>query len=366
VENNSNLSLIVAQFFANCSIQSIQPLGQGHINDTYLLSLVGDTRSFVLQRKNHYVFTNIEGMMNNIQLVTQHIRQKLISEGQKDIDRKVMTYLTTLANQNYYQDVDGNYWTMCLFIDGQTIESVTSIHQANNAGLAFGQFQKYLNDLPGNKLIETIPNFHNGYARVSQFKQAIESDVKNRVKEVENEVAYLQSFTEEMLLIQHYLDTSVLPLRITHNDTKINNVLFDHEGNILCVIDLDTVMPGSILFDFGDTIRTLCNTGAEDDQDINNITFNKAYFDAYTQGYLTNAISFLTHEEIKLLPLSCLYMTWEQSIRFLTDYINGDTYYKIKYLDHNKIRTLAQNKYLQELVLNKDFMEETIYLYTQK
>jgi thiamine kinase-like enzyme len=352
---------IIRHFFSKAEVKSFKSLGNGHINDTYLVLLDTIEEAYVLQRKNHEVFKDIDGMMRNIQKVTQQIKEKLISEGAVDVRRKVMTYLPTSEGSNFFLDEDNNYWTICLFIENsRTIENVTQLTQALNAGKAFGKFQYYLKDLPGTELIETIPNFHNGIFRDQQLKTAIALNPQNRVEEVIDEINFLISMSEEMCGIQHAINNGELPLRITHNDTKINNVLFDINEEILCIIDLDTVMPGTILFDFGDAIRTLCNTGAEDEKDLANIDFHLPYFKAFTEGYLEEIKDFITPNEVAHLSLSCLYMAWEQALRFLADYINGDTYYKIKYPSHNKVRAQAQIKYLKTLIANRDILQNFI------
>ncbi|HMP29936.1 MAG TPA: aminoglycoside phosphotransferase family protein [Saprospiraceae bacterium] len=358
---------IIEQFISETGEVTIVPFGKGHINDTYLVKSGGSQIAYILQRKNHQVFKNIEAMMDNIQKVTSHIRQKLIAEGYIDYERRVMQYLKTRTNDNFYLDGDGNYWTMCLYIqNSHTIESVRDNDQAYSAGQAFGQFQQYLDDLPGESLVETITDFHNGYFRLKQLNEAVQIGIKSRISEMTDVIDFLQSKSDQMLIIQKNLESGVIPMRITHNDTKINNVLYDTQGKILCIIDLDTVMPGSVLFDFGDAIRTLCNTAAEDESDLIKIKFQKAFFESFTDGYLSLAQSFLTKEELGLLALSTLYMTWEQALRFMTDYLTGDSYYKVKYPEHNKIRTMGQVTFLKELFVHQNFLDSCIHQYTKK
>jgi hypothetical protein len=335
-----------------------KPFGHGHINDTYLIRTPGEIPDFIVQRKNHLIFKNIAGMMNNIILATNHIRKKLMAAGEADIDRKVMTYIPTADNKYFVKDEDGNYWTLFVFIrESHGIEEVSHPAQAFSAGKAFGHFQKQLSDLPGSLLIETIPNFHNGKFRLGQFTDAIAENRAGRVQMMQPVIDNLLSRALEMTQLQEWIDSGKLPLRVTHNDTKINNVMYDENDEILCIIDLDTVMPGSALFDFGDAIRTLGNTAAEDEPDLNRIDFNKHYFQSFTEGYLSESGNFLTEKERENLAFSCRYMIWEQSIRFLTDYLNGDTYYKIAYPEHNKVRTLAQLRYLEVMEANADFMK---------
>lgn len=360
--NDQKINYLLSSFGIRKKIKSWKPFGHGHINDTFLiLTTRHDTPDYILQRKNHLVFKDVPGMMNNIVLVTDHIRAKLQAAGEPDIDRKVMKYLSTTDGQYYFQDDSGNFWTLFLYVGySHGVETVTFPDQAFSAGKAFGKFQQQLSDLDGGELIETIPDFHNGKYRFHQFTDAIMFNKAGRRNEMKTVIDHLLERKEEMLKLQSWLDNGKLPLRITHNDTKINNILYDNDDNILCVIDLDTAMPGSILFDFGDAIRTLGNSAVEDEADLAKISFQHAYFEAYTRGYLSESNQFLTDLEKENLVYSCRYMVWEQAIRFLTDYLNGDTYYKIAYPDHNRIRTLSQLRYLEVLEENAEAMEQIV------
>lgn len=355
--NEQTVKNLLASFQLPVEITGWKPFGHGHINDTYLVTTPDHIPDFILQRKNHLIFKDVPGMMNNIVLATNHIRKKLLALGEAEIDRKVMTYIPDPAGNYYVKDSDGNYWTLFQFVrDCHGIEEVTNPAQAFSAGRAFGHFQLQLSDLPGSLLIETIPNFHNGKFRLKQFNDAIEADAAGRVAEMKPLIDKLLARADEMTRLQDWLDKGEIPLRITHNDTKINNVLYDKDDNILCIIDLDTVMPGSALFDFGDAIRTLGNTSTEDEPDLSRIGFNREYYKAFAEGYLSESKSFLTPLERESLAFSCQYMVWEQSIRFFADYLNGDTYYKIAYPEHNKVRTLAQVRYLDVMDENIEFM----------
>ena len=360
--NDQQLHQLLTSFGRTERVKSWKPFGHGHINDTFLIQTEGEnTPDYILQRKNHQIFKDVPGMLKNIILATSHIRAKLQSTGVSEIDRKVMTYQEASDGKYYVQDSTGNYWTLFLYIrDSYGIEEVKKPEQAFSAGRAFGNFQFQLSDLNGTLLIDTIPKFHNGKFRFWQFEHAIQNDVAGRVGEMKDVISRLLARSTEMTRLQEWLDDGSLPLRITHNDTKINNVLFDENDQILCVIDLDTVMPGSILFDFGDAIRTLGNNAVEDEPDLSKISFNAGYFEAYAQGYLSESVRFLTYLEKENLVYSCSYMVWEQSIRFLSDYLNGDTYYKIAYPEHNKVRTLSQLRYLEVLEENSDAMEKIV------
>ena len=279
--NEQKITGLLKAFSLPVEMTEWKPFGHGHINDTYLVKTAAHVPDFILQRKNHMVFKNVPGMMNNIVLATNHIRKKLLAAGEPETDRKVMTYLSDAANNYYVCDDEGNFWTLFLFVKGSHgIEEVTNPSQAYSAGQAFGHFQYQLSDLPGNLMIETIPNFHNGKFRLKQFEDAISANAAGRVAEMKTVIDRILARAAEMTLLQEWLDKGEIPLRITHNDTKINNVLYDEQDNILCIIDLDTVMPGTALFDFGDAIRTLGNTASEDEPVLEKINFNRGYYKA--------------------------------------------------------------------------------------
>ncbi len=360
--NNQLFSNLVAEFDINLNIKEIAVYGTGHINDTYLVkTLPDDAPDYMLQRKNHKIFKDVPGMMNNILIATNHIKEQLRTAGETEVDRKVMTYIPAKSGKMFVNDDQGNFWTLFLFIsDCRVVENIQRPEQAYNAARAFGHFQQQLSDLSGDKLIETIPNFHNGLSRLKDFHTAISNDAAGRVSENEVLIRKILTRSDEMTSLQRGLDDKTIPLRITHNDTKINNILFDQENNSLCIIDLDTVMPGSALYDFGDAIRTLGNKAAEDEPDLSKIIFNQEIYEAFAQGYLSKARSFLIPAEIDNLAFSCRYMAWEQAMRFFTDYLNGDTYYKTDYEGHNLIRTKAQIRYLEVLEEYSGVMEAIV------
>lgn len=360
--SNPIYSELINQFNIDLVINEIAPFGNGHINDTFLIrTLPAEAPDYILQRKNHKIFKDVPGMMNNIVIATNHIRYKLIADGEKDVNRKVMRYLPAKDGRMFVNDEDGNFWTLFLFIaESHGVENIQKPEQAYSAARAFGHFQLQLADLPGEKLIETIPNFHNGLSRLNDFKIAIAKDAAGRVKENQTLINKILDRSADMTSLQRWLDDKTIPLRITHNDTKINNILFDKDNNTLCVIDLDTVMPGSALYDFGDAIRTIGNKAPEDEPNLDNIAFNKEIFEAFAKGYLSEAKSFLTQMEIDHLSYSCRYMAWEQAMRFLADYLNDDIYYKTDYPGHNLVRTKAQIRYLEVLEENSAVMESIV------
>jgi Ser/Thr protein kinase RdoA (MazF antagonist) len=346
---------ILEQFELTDKAVSATPFGNGHINDTLKVITDKGEEKYILQRINHHIFTNVDMLQNNIHRVTSHIRKKQEEKGEDDIDRKVLTFLPAKDGKLYYFDGD-SYWRVCLFIPrSKSYEEVTP-ELSYEAGKAFGNFQAMLADIPEGALGETIPNFHNMEVRLRQFRDAIAENAAGRLDEVTELVGEIEKRAKAMCIQEDLYREGKLKKRINHCDTKVNNVMFDEDGKVLCVIDLDTVMPGFVLSDIGDFIRTGANTGAEDDEDLNNVNVDMDIFRAYTRGYMETAQSFLTPLEISLLPYGGRLLTYMQTVRFLTDYINGDTYYKTRYPKHNLQRTKAQFKLLQSLEANMEQM----------
>lgn len=345
-----DLNQIISKFDIKGSIEKTRPLGNGLINDTYIATTISpDTPDYVLQRINHKIFTNVEILQHNIEAVTRHIRRKLESAGETDIDRKVLTPTPLKSSPNTYYFDGENYWRVSTFIPRtKTFEAVTP-ESSRAAGEAFGKFQAMLADAD-ESLEETIPDFHNMELRLRQLKEAIDADPKGRVKDVSTLLEEIETRADEMCKAERLHREGKLPKRICHCDTKVNNMLYDEDGSrVLCVIDLDTVMPSFIFSDYGDFLRTGANTGAEDDPNLDNVEFDMDIFRAFTDGYLSAAKDFLLPIEIENLPYAASLFPYMQAVRFLTDYINGDTYYKIKYPDHNLVRAKAQFKLLQSV-----------------
>ena len=355
-KTKEDLLRILDQFQLKEKVVSVEPFGNGHINDTLKVTVENNEVKYVLQRINHLIFNNVDMLQNNIHTVTTHIRRKLEEKGVADIDRKVLTFLPAKDGKNYYFDGD-SYWRVCLFIPRSKSYEEISPELSYEAGKAFGEFQSMLSDLPEGALGETIPNFHNMEFRLQQFHEAIANDPAGRLEEVSSLVEEIEKRADSMCIQERMYREGKLKKRTNHCDTKVNNILFDEEGNVLCVIDLDTVMPGFVLSDIGDFIRTAGNTGAEDDENLDNVRVNIPIFEAYTRGYMETARSFLTPMEIQLLPYGGRLLTYMQTVRFLTDYINGDVYYKIHRPKHNLIRTKAQFKLLQSLEENAEKMD---------
>lgn len=358
MQNINKLREIIAQFLDESDNAQVKPLGAGHINDSYRVK-IGENE-YVLQRINHAIFKNVPELQNNIYRVTTHIRKKLQENNVSDIDRKVLTLLSTKDGLLYYKDVNGDYWRMTIFIkDSKSYDDINP-ELAYRAGLAFGDFQKMLADMPGGPLYETIPNFHNMEFRLEELRDAIKENRAGRVGEVADLIEEIENRAEEMCAPERLHREGKLPKRTNHCDTKVNNILFDGNDQVLSVVDLDTVMPGYVLSDFGDFIRTGANTGAEDDKNLDNVSVDLAIFEGYAKGYLQNAASFLTPVEIDNLAFGAKLLTYMQTVRFLTDYINGDTYYKTEYPEHNLVRTKAQFKLLQSLEENYEEMREIV------
>ena len=336
-----NLKEIVLKFNVENEINEVKPLGEGLINDTFKVYVNDcETPKYVLQRINNAIFQDVDLLQDNIEKVTNHIRKKLIEKNETDIDRKVLNFIKTKDDKRFYFDGE-KYWRLMVFIsDSYTYQAVTPEY-SYTAGLAFGEFQSMLSDIE-ETLGETIPSFHNIELRLSQLREAVENDVVGRVKEVRYYLDEIEKRAEVMCLGEQLYREGKLPKRICHCDTKVNNMLFDKDGNVLCVIDLDTVMPSFIFSDFGDFLRSAANTGAEDDKDLNNIDFNMEIFEAFTKGYIERTKSFLLPIEKENLPYAAKLFPYMQTVRFLADYINGDTYYKIQYPEHNLVRTKAQ------------------------
>ena len=332
---------IVEKFNVEGTSASIRPLGNGLINDTYLVVTAGENDDYVLQRINNSIFQDVDLLQHNVEAVTSHIRKKLIEAGEDDISRKVLHFVETGEGKTYYMDGAGRYWRVSVFIPrAKTFEAVTPEY-SYYAGKAFGNFEAMLVDLP-ETLGETIPDFHNMELRMRQLREAVAQDAKGRLSEVRDIVDELESHAHEMCKAERMGREGKLPKRVCHCDTKVNNMMFDEEGRVLCVIDLDTVMPSFVFSDYGDFLRTGANFVAEDDPEIGKVGFREDIFESFTKGYLESAKSFLTPVETENLPYAVALFPYMQCVRFLTDYINGDTYYKIKYPEHNLVRTRNQ------------------------
>lgn len=341
-----HLLSIVSHFQLKGTTGTVNPLGSGLINDTYKVTTVeADAPDYVLQRVNHAIFRDVDMLQGNIEAVTRHIRKKLEQQGEADIERKVLHFLPTDTGKTYWHDGE-NYWRMMVFIPRAKTYETVNPEYSYYAGSAFGHFQAMLADIP-DTLGETIPDFHNMEFRLKQLREAVTADAAGRVKEVRPLLDELEKRADEMCKAERLHREGRLPKRVCHCDTKVNNMMFDEDGTVLCVIDLDTVMPSFIFSDYGDFLRSAANTGLEDDPNLTNVNFNMDIFRAFTKGYLESARSFLLPIEIENLPYAAALFPYMQCVRFLADYISGDTYYKIRYPEHNLVRAKAQFKLLQ-------------------
>jgi len=335
------LQEIAAKFATDKKVESIEPLGEGFINDTYKVFAGGTAPSYILQRKNHVIFPDVPGMMDNIKAVTDHIRAK----GEITLD-----YLYAEDGKLYVNDDNGNFWTMMHFIEGsKSYDRADTPELAYQGGIGLGLFHKQVADFT-QPLNEVIKGFHNIRFRFAQWDAALGKDLAHRVKYLAQEIDWIERRRAEMLDFWNKFETGYFPMRVTHNDTKISNFLFGKDdGKVLCAIDLDTMMSSTLLNDIGDALRSYTNTGAEDDPNLDNISMSQEMFEAYMGGYLSQMKEALTPNEMDYLAFSGIYITYEQVLRFLMDYINGDTYYKIKYKEHNLVRTHAQYRLLTSM-----------------
>jgi len=354
-----DLALIISNFQIKGSYMSGSPIGSGHINDSYLIrNAQSDAPDYMLQWINNYIFKDVEGLMNNFLTVTQHIAGK-----NKDGQTKnaLLKLVPTRDGKYYFQDTEGNYWRVFNFIAGSHVyDIVENKIIAYEGGRAFGRFLKELADIPIETIYETIPDFHNIEKRLDKFYLSVKADPIDRVKDITSELAFVHSRVDEILEIPRMQRQGLIPLRITHNDTKFNNILFDDSNKAMCIVDLDTIMPGSALFDFGDAIRSGANTAAEDEKDLNQVSMNINIFEAYAKGYLESTIDLLTETETDLLAFSAKFITFEQGLRFLTDYIDGDPYYRTHYPEHNLVRAKVQFKLVESMEQQFDQMRGII------
>ncbi len=351
-----------AAFATDGEAVSCQRYGSGHINDTF--RLICEKHPYILQRMNTDIFQDPVSLMRNIEGVTTFLRQEVIKNN-GDPDRETLNLIRTREGAPYYVDSRGNYWRMYLFIEGATcynlVEKPEDFYQS---GKAFGHFQRLLAHYPARELAETIPGFHDTPGRFRAFRKAVEEDICGRASEVQNEIQFVMDREQDMGLAMDMLAKGELPLRVTHNDTKLNNIMIDDKtGQAICIIDLDTVMPGLSIFDFGDSIRFGANTAEEDETDLTKVSLSVPLFEIYTRGFLEGCAGSLTEAEVKMLPQGARLMTLECGIRFLTDYLSGDTYFKIAREKHNLDRCRTQFKLVSDMEAAWDGMKAVIDKY---
>ncbi len=364
--NHTDLLSVAAHFAIGGTPVTVKELTAGNINTTFRLDMGADASSprYVLQRMNTEAFKNPAALMKNIELVTEHMRHSYESEG-SDSTRRVLTFVKADNGSLLYTDENGSAFRVYRYVDGVTAyNSIESTDIFREAGRGFGDFQARLYDFPADLLTETIPGFHDTARRYEAFLTALEADAAGRASEITEDIAFFRTRRNLTSAIVSRLGKD-LPLRVTHNDTKLNNVLIDNEtGRALCVIDLDTVMPGSALYDYGDAVRYGACTAAEDEPDLSKIGLDMDLFRAFTEGFVSATAGHLTPTEVRALPLGIAVITCELAMRFLTDYLNGDTYFKINYPTHNLVRARAQMKLLTEIEAHMDdmnaFVEELL------
>ncbi len=363
---HSDIQSVVNQFQIDGEFLSAQPHGTGHINDTYVAHLLqgGIDVPYIFQRINHNVFPNPPLVMENIVRVTRHIRQKLEArvKNRENISRFVLTVIFTHEGFSYYRDPEGNYWRAYIFINrARSYDTLQSVDQVFQVARMFGQFQEMLHDFPEPPLHETIPDFHNGGKRLKDFQEALEADPYNRAKMAAPEIDFVMANASLFNVLPDLVEKDKIPMRVAHNDTKINNVLLeDITGEGMCVIDLDTVMPGLSLYDFGDLARTTLSPTEEDEQNLSKISVEIPRFEAISNGFLSSAGKILTQTEWDFLVFSTKMMTQMIGIRFLTDYLLGDIYFKIHRRDHNLDRCRAQFKLVQSIMEHEEEMNAII------
>lgn len=353
-----DLGAVARQFAIDGTFTSAEPYGSGHINDSYRVTMndPGATAHAIVQRINHHIFRNPPALMENIERVTAHLAAKV--KASPDRARRVLSLISTRDGQVWHCDPDGNYWRAYRFIEGaRTYDAIESAGQAYEAAKAFGGFQRMLADMPAPRLHDTIPDFHYTPGRFAALEKAIADDAAGRVKESvpEIEFALARKAMTSVLVEAH------LPERVTHNDTKLNNVMLDDAtGEGICVIDLDTVMPGLVHYDFGDMVRTSTSPAAEDERDLDQVTMQFPMFEAVARGYLASAGGFLTQEEKQYLAFAGKLITFEIAIRFLADHLNGDTYFKVHRDGHNLDRARAQFRLVASMEAQEASMERLV------
>lgn len=356
---DTSINDIISKFSLNGEITAAKPFGSGHINDTYRLSN-SQGSDYLLQRINHYVFKDVPGLMNNLLLVTSHLKEKLAATPGANPDTEVLTPVPGNNGDLYFEDEAGNYWRVFNFLKNtRSYDQVETEMQAFEGGKAFGRFQALLADLDPSPIIDTIPNFHNIEYRLENLDKAIHYDAAKKLSSVFPEIEFVGSRRTQMSEIIEAGRKGLLPLRIIHNDTKFNNVLLDRNDKAQCVIDLDTVMPGHVAYDFGDAVRTIINTAPEDEPDLKLIKLNIPLFRAYAKGYLRQA-TFLTDAEVNSLISGALLLPYMQGVRFLTDHLDGDVYFKIHGPGHNLQRARAQFELVRKLESAREQLSEIV------
>ena len=359
-----DIRTIMSNFDLPGDYKSAEPHGNGHINDTYLVSYVENniTVRYILQRINDFVFKEPEKLMENVGRICNELQRRLKDGGVEDFSRRALTNIRNLSGLPYFKDSESNVWRVYLFIEGAVgYDIIENEHQAYQAAHAFGEFQKLLTGLPGSRLHETIPGFHDTPKRFSRFLKVLKQDPFGRAAGAGPEIEFYLSYESEVGRLVELHRQGLIPERVTHNDTKLNNVLIDKETHeAVCVIDLDTSMPGLVPYDFGDLVRTSTTSTAEDEKDLSRIEFLPDMFKALVRGYLSSASGFLVKTELENLVFGGILMTYETGIRFLTDYLEGDVYYRTSYPEQNLYRSRTQMTLIRLLENRRDELERFV------
>jgi thiamine kinase-like enzyme len=345
--NAETLKFIFNKFDHKSDYISHTELNSGHINDTFLVKTSG-TKNYILQRINHNIFKDVPGLVNNKILISNHIRSKYGNLSEEDLNKKVLSFVKTKKTNFYYHKENGDFWNVMIFIANSiTHDIVVDKEIAYEGGKLLGAFLNATSDFESSKLIDVIPNFHDMSFRYKEYESSLQIASKERLEKAINYKKIVSDLKTEMHILQELKEAKVIPVRVTHNDTKISNSLFDNDNKGICMIDTDTVMPGIIHYDFGDAIRTICNTAAEDEKDLSKVEFNLAYYEAYEKGFLEKTKDTLFPISIKYLSLGAKTMIFVMALRFLTDYFNNDVYYKVNYPEHNLDRARNQFKLIK-------------------
>lgn len=338
---------IFNEFDYKSNYVSHSELNSGHINDTFLVKTDG-AKNYILQRVNHKIFKDVPGLVNNKVLTSKHLKSKYPNLSENELSEKVLSFVKTKNTDYYYLKKGGDFWNVMIFIDNSvTHEIVKDKEIAYEGGKLLGEFLNLTADFDSSQLIDVIPNFHDMSFRYKQYAAALQSASKKRLFKAEKYTTTVAELKEEMHILQNLKEAGKISVRVTHNDTKISNALFDTNNKGICMIDTDTVMSGIIHYDFGDAIRTICNTAAEDEKDLSKVEFNLEYYKAYKKGFLEQTKNSLSETELTYLPLAVKTMIFIMALRFLTDYLNDDVYYKTNYPEHNLNRAKNQFKLIE-------------------
>lgn len=365
-EQCSGIEKAIDAFCFEGTCLSHKPYGSGHINDTFLLDFSNSVapKRYILQRMNRDIFKSPVELMENIVNVTSYLRNIIIKNG-GDPDRETLNVILTKDGGHFFVDNHGEYWRAYMFIeDAVSYDAVERPEDFYESAVAFGHFQRLLADFPAHTLHETIAGFHDTKARFEVFKQAVKEDKFNRAASVKKEINFVFEHEDVACILGNMLADKELPLRVTHNDTKLNNIMIDKKsGKGICVIDLDTVMPGLAVNDFGDSIRFGASTAAEDERDLDKVACDMGLFELYAKGFIEGCGNSLTPTEIDMMPTGAKVMTFECGMRFLTDYLQGDTYFKIHREGHNLDRCRTQFKLVRDMEEKWDAMKAIVKKY---